>query len=208
MRARLLLLLTLAACGDDTVLAEVEPGSMRDRLATRTELFVAAGGSAGVITAQRRTDQGWATRLVDLRPQGGALAVAVQGGGITLIALELGLGPVAIPSTLVGRDAELRDIRLLLAAPTHATPTWNHDDDAELAADLDLALSWSVTIDGTGLPLGAPELPRLPVTVQLIGDDAGVDAEIRIRRDGDVWSWADLVKLSDLQLVLRAHTPR
>jgi hypothetical protein len=208
MRARCLFLaLTLAACGDNTRPADIGPGSMREQLAAETRLLVATGDSAGVITAQRKTDHGWAARLVDLQLDSGAIALRADGGGATVLALELWFRPVQIPSTLVGRDAELRNIRLRLAAPAPATMAWHADDDAELAARLELALSWSVTVDGAGLPLGAPELPAIPVAVQLTGDGAGIDAEVRIGGAGDLWSWADLVKLNDLQLVVRARTP-
>jgi hypothetical protein len=180
---------------------------MRDRLATETHLFVTAADSAGVITAKRKTSAGWADGLVDLELDGGELAITGdRAGGITLGALQLGFHSVEIPSTVVGHAAELTNIHLRLAAPASATPTWSGDDDAQVTTDLALALSWVVAVDGTGIPLGAPQLPPLPVTVQLTGDEAGIAADAHLRIVGDVWSWADLVKLSDLELVVRART--
>jgi hypothetical protein len=212
MRAALLMLSvmcsgTLVACTAQER-SSAEPMSMRERLTTETHLYVATSGSAGAITAQRRTDTGWAEQLVDLKLDGGELVTgAARGGMITLTGLEIGFQTIAIPATVIGHEAQLTKPHLHLAAPTAVTAAWSGDDSAEAGAELDLELTWSLTVDGASLPIGAPDLPPLPVKLQLIGDGARITAEIRVHAAGEVWNWADLVKLSDLELVLGAATP-
>jgi hypothetical protein len=183
---------------------------MRARLATETPLYVAASGSAGAITAQLKTVTGWNDGLVDLKLDGGELvARAAQSGTITLHRLELGLETITIPATVIGHQAALTRPHLRLAAPAELTTMWNDDDNAEATATatLDLELSWVLTVDGVGLPLGAPDLPPLSVKLELSGNGEQVTAELRLHAAGELWSWADLVKLSDLALVLGADTP-
>ncbi len=47
----------------------------------------------------------------------------------------------------------------------------------------------------------------LPVKLRLTGDGARVTADVRIHAAGALWSWADLVKLADFELVVGAGTP-
>jgi hypothetical protein len=207
MRAVLALpVLMLAACGDD--LTPTAPVSMRDRLATETPLFITASASAGAITAQMRTSTGWDDGLVDLKLAGGELvARAGAGGGISLTALSLELETITIPASLTGHAAELTRPHLQLAAPVELSATWTGDDAAQAEAALPVELSWALTVDGVGLPLGAPSLPPLPMKLQLSGDGSRVTAELRVHAPGELWSWADLIKLSDLELVLGADAP-
>lgn len=198
------LVLNLVACSADP--SGPEPESMRKRLATETHLFVEVGESAGVVTAQRRTDTGWAEGLVDLELGNGEIVVTRTGNGIMLGALALAFQPVEIPSSVVGHAATLTNVRLRLIAPTMLMPTWNDDDDAQATTNLDLTLSWVLTVDGTSLPLGAPSLPSLPVSVRLTGDGLRITGEIRLHVAGELWSWADLVRLKDFELVLSART--
>jgi len=204
MRA-LVLSVLLAAC---TSTAPTEPVSMRDRLAAETHLFVTTGDSAGAITAQLRTADGWEDGVVDLQLAGGELVTrAAPGGAIALTSVQLELQTIAIPATLTGHEASLTRPRLELTAPATAAATWTGDDSAELEVELALQLSWALTVDGVGVQVGAPRLPPLPVKLQLTGDGARVTADLRIHVAGELWSWANLVKLSDLELVLGADTP-
>lgn len=117
------------------------------------------------------------------------------------------LQTIEIPATLTGHAAALTRPRLELTAPVTAAATWSGDNSAELEVDLALQLSWSLAVDGVGVQVGAPRLPPLPVQIQLTGDGARVTADVRIHAAGELWSWANLVKLSDLELVLGAGTP-
>jgi hypothetical protein len=155
-----------------------EPVSMRDLLADETHLFVIARNSAGAITAQLRTATGWEDGVVELQLAGGELITrAAPGGALALTSVQLELQTIAIPATLTGHEVVLA-----------------------------LQLSWSLTVDGVGVQVGAPRLPPLPVKLELTGGAARVTADLRIQAAGELWSWANLVKLSDLELVLGAGT--
>jgi hypothetical protein len=204
MRA-LVLPILLAAC---TSTAPGEPASMRERLAAETHLFVTNGDRAGAITAQLRTADGWEDGVVDLRLAGGELVTrAAPGGAIALTSVQLELQTIEIPATVTGHEASLTRPRLELMAPATAAATWTGDDSAELEVALALQLSWTLTVDGVGVQVGAPHLPLLPVKLELTGDGAQVTADLRIHAAGELWAWANLVKLSDLELVLGADTP-
>jgi hypothetical protein len=209
MRVALLIpCLAAIACGDNLSRSDPEPASMRDRLSTETPMYIAASDSAGAITAQLRTGTGWDNGLVDLKLDGGKLiAHSSAGGTLMLTALEVDLQTITIPASVIGHEAELTRPHLQLTAPTETTTAWSDDNHAEASATLALTLSWSLTVDGVGLPLGAPALPPLPVKLTLIGDGDRVTAELRVHAAGEVWSWADLIKLSDLELVVGAGTP-
>lgn len=180
---------------------------MRDRLATETPLFIAAADSGGAVSAQMRTGAGWDHGLVDLALDSGELVARItDDGAIALSALTLELRSIAIPASVLGHAAELSHPRLALAAPTELPATWRGDDTVAADAALALTLTWSLTVDGVALPLGAPALPPLPVQLQLTGTGTRVVADLRVHAAGELWSWADLIKLSDLDLVLGAGT--
>jgi hypothetical protein len=204
---RILLIPCLAAVACASPAASTEPASMRERLSIDTPMYIAASDSAGAITAQLRTGTGWDDGLVDLKLDSGKLiAHASPGGAVTLTALEVELQTITIPASVIGHEAELTRPHLQLTAPIEASTTWTDDNHADATATVALALSWSLTVDGVGLPLGAPSLPPLPVTLTLTGDGDRVTAELRVHAAGEVWSWADLIKLSDLELVVGAGT--
>ena len=204
MRA-LILPVLLAAC---TATAPSEPVSVRERLTAETHLFVTTGESAGAITAQLRTADGWEDGMVDLQLAGGELVTrAAPGGAIALTSVQLELQTIEIPATVTGHAASLTRPRLELMAPTTAATTWTGDNSAELEVALPLQLSWTLTVDGVGVQVGAPHLPPLPAKLELTGNGGQVTADLRIHIAGELWGWANLVKLSDLELVLGADTP-
>ena len=69
---------------------------------------------------------------------------------------------------------------------------------------LDITLSWTLTLGGSPAPLGSPKLPPVPVEIVLTGDGQHVTAELRAHASGELWSWAGLIKLSELSLVVGA----
>src|SRR4029079_7834984 len=181
MRNELLVFsLVLVSCGAPVPgEPDLEPSSMRERLATQTRLFVSTSDSAATITAKRRTPTGWAQSLVHLALEGGALvASAAEDGNITLHEIELGFQAVTIPPTVFGREAQLTNLHLGLIAPAHVTATWNGDDEALATAALDLVLTWSLSADDTQLALGSPKLPPLPTRLALTGDGRRVTTEL------------------------------
>ena len=182
---------------------------MRDRLAAGdTRMMFSAADSAGTITAQRRVaGDTWETGIVDLTlDQGAVVASAADDGTITIEALSFTLAPIAIPQSVFDRDAAFTNVRVELVAPVVATTTWIDDHQARLRAELDLGLSWALRIESSTSPLGSPELPPVTVDVELVGDGSFVHADVRAIAAGELWRWADVIALHDLNLVLAAET--
>jgi hypothetical protein len=207
MRAGVSLLVLLAACKPEPATGPEAPATVRDRLAAPTQLVVSASQSHGSIVASRYSSGAWRSQEVPLAVDMGDLtATADRNGVLTVSSLELAIAPIEIPSTVLGHAATLTQLRLGLVAPVSLPATWSDDDQAHAAASLELQLSWSLTVDGTALPLGAPKLPPIPVTVDVSGDGGFVMAQADANAPGDLWNWADLVKLSNLSLSLDAST--
>jgi len=210
MRAVATFLLLCTACSAEITAPDPSlPESVRERLELgETQLVISTADSAGAITAQRRTGDGWSAGLVDLEVQTGeVIASADSEGVITLDRLAIELGPIAIPPSVLGYDAQLTNVKLEIAEPARVATTWSGDDESHGMVELELALSWSLSHHGSTLPLGSPELPLVPVELVLTGDGSVVHAELRVRSPGELWSWADLLKLEDLTLILSAQTP-
>jgi hypothetical protein len=196
--------LVLAGCA-----AQIGAGDdlrpMRERLATDMRLQVEVARAAGSITAMRRTDQGWADERVALPVVAGELvAHATRVDTVTIEGLTLALAPVTIPASVLGHAATLTDVHVGLVAPVEVAAAWTGEDRAQLAATLALQLSWALSVDGVALPLGAPTLPPVAAMIELASDGGQVTAQLHGKATGEVWSWAGLVKLVDLELTLAA----
>jgi hypothetical protein len=203
MRVGTIFFLALSACASATV---GTPESVRDRLiSSETELAITAAARAGSITARRRSPDGWITGSVELTVERGELVVTADAhGAVTIERLAIDLGPIRIPRSVLGYEAQLTDVHLQAARPVGVVTTWTGDDEARATAELELELTWSLTINGEASPLGAPKLPPVPIELVLTGDGSAVHAEARARSTGTFWSWADLVKLEDLSLFFAA----
>lgn len=209
MRYGLLLLLVSSACNTDLAGSEpTPPASVRERLEDRTRLLVDAAASGGAITAEHHVSGGdWDGGLVDLQIENGEVLVSSTGDTeLTVDGLQVTFKPLQIPPGVFGgKDAQLTHVRFDLKQPLHATADWVSDDEVHLAADLAVQLSWELTLDGDPAPLGSPNLPKVPVELVLTGDGQAVHAEVRAHAPGELWNWASLVRLSELQLVLGAE---
>ena len=210
MRSESLLLVVLVGCNTQTVdSASSPPGSVRERMtASSTRMLISAPDSAGTITVQRRVANGqYETGLVDLKiDQGEVVAFADSAGAVTIDKLSVTLKPIEIPASVFNREAQLTKVRAELMAPVVATTAWADADSAHLSASLDLAFSWALTVEGNTAELGAPDLPPVHVEVDVSGDGPTVHADVDAGASGELWSWAGLIKLEDLNLVLSAET--
>jgi hypothetical protein len=179
---------------------------VRDQLeSSEAALSIATTDSGGSIKAERRTSDGWVAGMVSLSVKSGELvARAGAHGAIEIERLAVDLGPIAIPRTVLGYEAQLTDVHVEAIRPPGVVTTWTGDDAARATAAVDLQLSWSLTIDGKKSPLGAPQLPPVGLELELTGEGGDLHAEVRASSTGMFWSWADLVKLEDLTLVLGA----
>lgn len=197
--------LAITACVDPSE----APLSVRDRLDSgEAQLLALTAESGGSITAKRRTSDGWASGTAALSVSHGELTlIAGKHGALSIDHLALDLGPVELPRSLLGYEAQLTDIHIRSGRPTASATKWTGDDLARVTAQLPLELTWSLTIRGEPSPLGAPRLPPVPVNLVLTGDADALRAELTARSPGVLWSWADLLKLEDLTLFVTASTP-
>lgn len=173
-----------------------------------TRLILSADDSAGTITVQRKVSGGWDTGLADLSIDFGEVGASADPvtGEVTIEKLSIALDPIEIPASVFNREASLSHVRAELERPALVTTTWLDDNTAHLTATLDLAFAWSLTVEGNTSGLGAPDLPPLTIEVDVTGNGATVHADVRAGAGGELWSWAGLLKLSDLALTLAATT--
>jgi len=208
MRYGLFLLLVSSACNTDLAApSSAAPASVRERLEDLTHLQVEAAASGGAITAERHVAGGeWTGGLVDLQIENGELLVSSDApGALTVDGFQVSFKPLQIPPGVFGgKDAQLTHVRVDLKNQLRAPAQWVTDDEVHLQANLDINLSWELTLDGSPAPLGSPRLPLVPVEIVLTGDGEHVNAELRAHAPGELWSWAGLVKLSELQLIVGA----
>lgn len=206
MRLTLLFpILFLLACADAASVSEAPYESVRDRLEhDAARLFVAPERSAGSIRAERLAGEGWETGLVDLHVDSGELALRAAGNAILIERFALGLAPIEVPASVTGHRAQLVDVRAELAQPVLAPAVWDDDDEAHVSTRVQLELSWALRVDEVELSLGAPTLPPLPLELTLTGTGEIAHAEVRMLAAGEIWSWADLVRLVDLFVLVSA----
>ena len=198
-------LFVLTGCGAEVQRSE-PPASVRERLERSPASFaVDAGASAGAITAERNRADGWSAGLVELAIDRGDFVIAVDGDGISVESLAIDIGPIDVPDTVLGYSVQLTDIRITLAEPVRVDATWTTDDDARGEAELPIVLAWSLVNHGTKSPLGAPTLPAVPAELVLAGNGNAVTGELRVSAPGELWSWAELIRLQDLTLILTAR---
>ncbi|MDQ3301427.1 MAG: hypothetical protein M3619_33005 [Myxococcota bacterium] len=212
MRIATVLFLVCAACNSegDGPPDRPPPASVRERVeAGETRLQISAADSAGTITARRKVAGGaWEVGLADLAIDHGELVISADAAGtITLDRLAFTFAPIVIPPGVFAYDAALTNVRARLAKPARAMTRWVDDDEAHTTVTLELDVSWALTIDGGTLQLGSPDLPPITIHADLTGTGAFVHADVRASAIGELWSWADLVKLEDLNLIVRADTP-
>ena len=204
----LIALVSTSACGPALLdPAAAPPATLRERLATEvTRLQVTTAASTGSLVAERKSEGAWIEGAVDLPYANGELVLASDGAdGIILDDLQLTFAPILIPPTVfAGKMAELRDVRVDLEDAVRATAVWDGDDKVTLTAALPLILHWSISIEGGTTPLGTPTLPAVPVQLTLTGADAHAEATLLGHAPGELWTWAGLVRLRDLDLSVAA----
>ncbi|MFN0253434.1 MAG: hypothetical protein ACKV2T_41580 [Kofleriaceae bacterium] len=211
MRSGLLLLLvSTAACtpnvldpDDDVVPA---PASVRERLEDRTRLLVSRDTSTGSITAEKKNGDAWDTGTISLPYENGEIEFSSDASdALTIEGLQINFADIALPDSLFGgRPATLTHLRVELADAVRANATWSGDNDVALVAELSLELHWAIDINGSATQLGSPKFPNVPVGIRLVGDGDRVDASLSAYVEGELWSWAGLLKLRELELGVEA----
>lgn len=206
MRSLIVFISVLTACASNPPEGPAA-SSVRERLGQTTKMLVSAPDSTGSLTASRYTHDGWQDGTIAIAIANGELdAVAGANGNLTLGTFSINVGPIDIPQSVFGKPAQLKDVRLVMTGKPPAETAWTDDDDATATANVSLDLSWTLAVDGNAAPLGTQHLGPLPLDVTLSGSGAEVDATIALHATGDLWTWADLLKLTALDLELVATT--
>lgn len=189
---------------NDEVLA---PTSVRERLEDRTRLLVSRDASTGSITADKKNGAAWDTGTIPLPFENGEIEVSSDANNaLTLESLQINFDDIPLPDSLFnGREAMLTGVRIELEDSVRASATWASDNDVALVAELPLELHWAVTIGGSATELGSPKFPKVPVGIRLVGDGAHIDASLSAFVEGELWSWAGLIKLRELELGVEAN---
>jgi hypothetical protein len=207
MRTLIPMFLFTTACTSSAVPEAPGPTTVRDRLAVPTKLLVSAPQSAGSVVARRYTPDGWQEGTTAIAIDNGELDASVDATGQLEVAMfAISAQPIAIPDSVFGKPAQLRDVRLTLAGHPAFMTTWSDDDVGHATATIDLDLAWTIVIGTSATPLGTQRLHGIPLDIGLAGTGDEVDATIGAHADGEVWSWANLVQLANLELVIAATT--
>jgi hypothetical protein len=208
MRSYVTVIPFVVACASPAAPSDPAFASVRDRLtAEPTRLFAAAQPAAGTIDARRYTHDGWQDGTTSVSITNGELVAQLDASGkLAASTFALAIDPIAIPDEVFGKPAQLDDVRVTLTTAAHGDVQWSDADDATATLALDLDLAWSLVIAGQKTPLGAQHLPTIPVDITLAGAGDHVDASLALHGDGQLWSWADLVQLRDLELAVTAAT--
>lgn len=208
MRALALVLLATGACATSAA-PEGEPAihNVRERLAQPTRLYIAPGTSTGQIMASRYTHDGWVAGTTALTVDSGELhAVVDNDGKLAVTDLEIAVNDIAIPDDVFGKPASLTHVKVSLPYASLANVVWESDNDAMLTLTLALDLDWDLSVNGAVSPLGTQHLPPVTVRTDITGDGQHVEASLALDATGELWSWADLFKLTELKLDVAAAT--
>jgi hypothetical protein len=198
----------LAGCGESPAPdGQPDLGSMKARLAQPTMLVVGAGDSTGAITAERYSQGAWVSGTTPLAIAHGEIEGALDTSGMLAVSqFEVDVDSIEIPAAVFGKPAALKDVRVTLAAPAAAELAWLDDNDAQATLTVALDLDWTLAIGDASTPLSTQHLPPVAVTAMLSGDGEHVEATASLDAQGTLWSWADLLKLTELKLDLSAAT--
>jgi hypothetical protein len=207
---RILLASTLftAACAAGAPTGTPAYESVRDRLADGpTRLYVGADASTGRITARRYTPSGWQEGSTTVSIDSGELFAKVDGTGkLSIDKLTVSLAPIEIPEEVFGKPAQLDDVRFALAKSATADAQWTSDDDATATFTVDVDFDWAIAINGSKTPLATQHVSPVAVDVALTGAGDHVDAAFSLRASGELWNWAGLLEMTEVELALSAAT--
>lgn len=177
--------------------------SLHDRLSAGP-VRLALAGTGSVNAEHRAAGDRWIGGGADVTIASGELIAQLEGDRLVTDTFGLAFDPIELPPSLFGRPASLTGVRLTLPSAASAAPTWTTSEQASAVLELQLDLAWSITIAGGSFSLGDQHLPAIPIELELTSAGSDVDARLELRPTGELWSWAALVRISDLALSLTA----
>jgi hypothetical protein len=167
-------------------------------------LAFALDGTAEV-TARWWVGDGWdaVEETIDVRAARAALRTSAD-GAVTIDALRVRLGGVALGDATDPDALRVADVELALAGPVElGVAVW--DGAGRMGAaegTVALALAWSLAAGDEQLPLAPQTIDAVALRLGLRRDGDAWSAAITLERDGRAWAWADLFELSDLWIGL------
>jgi len=207
MRLATLLLAFICAC--NTQLADVidpPPDNLHDQLAETSTRLLMTPARSGSIVAERWSSAGWQQGAVELSISDGEIVAHLDDANRLVVeTFKVGFDTIDIPASVIGTATQLSDVRLVLESASSVEPSWPDADTLQATTNLDVSLSWSLHTGTSSVPLGVQHL-HLPLQLQVTGNGRTASATLGISTTGDVWQWAALVKLRDLELTLQAST--
>lgn len=207
MRKLLAVTLFASACTNVPV-NENSYDSVRERLTTvPTSLYVRDEASAGTITARRRVGDGWSEGSTPITIERGYVRAAIDDTGrLAIQRLELDFAPIQLG--VFEKPAELQDVHVRLPTPVQGDMVWRSEDNAIGVMPMPFEFDWSIKFvdDQQPYPLATQQLPATNVAIDLGGNGDHVDARIDIAASGELWTWADLIQITDISLSLDAET--
>ena len=209
MRTFALLALFFAACTAPDSQTPTGPSfsSVHERLVHEpTRLFIPGEGSTGSLVASHYTSSGWVSGTANLTIDNGELVAKLSADQLVADKFDVGFAPIDLPDSLFGKPAQLVDVRVTLTSSASGAASWTDADDATATLPLQLDLSWSIGIDNKVTPLGTQHLPVIPLQLTLTGGGDHVDGAFTVHAMGDLWSWAGLLQLSEIDLQLSGAT--
>ena len=184
------------------------PATLSGYLAAPRGMTLPAGGTVR-LTASRKYD-GAQVVTPDLDVRIGKINVRADRNGslvvdqLTFDVADISIGGAAIPPDGV----TLTQIQVTLARPVVIDrTTWSDDGSfAEGEVSFDLLLDWSLLGGGNQtFPLATQAINGVPARLSVgLGED-GVTATLDASNGGVFWSWAGIIELSDLHLVLQGN---
>ena len=208
VRPTLVLSFLLVACASPADNEGPPYTSMRERLAAEPTYFTLAPTlDIGTLEARRWSNRdGWVSGSAPVALSGGTVEFQLNASGqLVLRQLGFGVDAIELPATLVGQTVTLRDVRVVLAAAPPVDVTWISDGEATAQLSITLSLSWSIAFDEqVGVPLGEQVLAPMPMTIALAGDGEHVETTLELHGRGTLWSWADLLELTGVDLIIAA----
>src|SRR3569832_1218027 len=158
------------------------------------------------MVASHYTSSGWVSGTANLTIDNGELVAKQTADQLVADMFDVGFAPIDLPDSLFGKPAQLVDVRVTLTSSASGAASWTDADDATAKLQLLIFLSWKIGNDNKVTPLGTQHLPVIPLQLTLTGGGDHVDGAFTVHSMGDLWSWAGLLQLSEIDLQLSGAT--
>jgi hypothetical protein len=164
-----------------------------------------APGSAIGIALEGKLVPGGGPVSTPLAIRAGSMTLAsTPAGGLAVTALDLSIEDVVVgPSAAPLQGLRLADVGVSLGESAVAPASWS-EQGAVASPALDLRLRWAVVLDGEHKPLADQDLAALSAEVE-VTSEPGLVASLRIAEAGPVWSFGELLAITDVAAELEAR---